>query len=234
MPCGMAGTIIAQGQNTVSTGELKVKTYRLETTYHNFGTQIVKLFCLTVSLDYRPNASYLIWINEDPRAAYMMRKKGELTASFPLQWLDDGAAISVSESSKPYDVTTLPEKLQLPESVVQLQKSKPDWWTKITSMRRVIHTVDDAPKTFVEVEIISSGELRVGGQGWVLQIGKKEFGCGDPQNAHKLSCLLTTEEFDQLKDGDLVRVNLGYGALRYGTAGKSFARLDKSMIDKQQ
>lgn len=102
-------------------------------------------------------------------------------------------------------------------------------------MRRVKRIVDGAPKTFVEVEIASSGEFPVGNETWVIQIGKKEFFAGwIPQNPHRLSCIMTPEEFAQLKDGDLVRVNLGFDALRAGHAGKSFARLDKSMIDKQK
>jgi hypothetical protein len=45
-------------------------------------------------------------------------------------------------------------------------------------------------------------------------------------------CIMTPEDFAQLEDGDLVRGNWGFGALPSGRAGKSFARLDKSMLDK--
>jgi hypothetical protein len=74
----------------------------------------------------------------------------------------------------------------------------------------------------------------VANEAWVIQIGRKEFPINwvDYEDAHKMYCIMTPEDFAQLEDGDLVRGNWGFGALPSGRAGKSFARLDKSMLDK--
>jgi hypothetical protein len=205
---------------------LKVKSYRLETPGD-------KIFCLSVRLDSVINGAYLVWVNDDPRAAYQMRR-GELTASFPIQWLEDGAAISVSEFSTPYELTTLPERLRLPESVVRLREAAPAEWTKITGMRRVKRTISGTPVTFIEVEITRSTPFDQVGMNntWVVQIGRKEFSAFAGGGTRRMSCTIREEEFARLKDGDPVRVNWGFGALPLGHAGRSFARLDKGMLDR--
>lgn len=43
---------------------------------------------------------------------------------------------------------------------------------------------------------------------------------------------MSEEAFAKLKDGDLVRVSWGFGAMAYGLAGKSFAKLDKTILQR--
>lgn len=226
MPCQALGMVVAQGRDSAPAGELKVRSYRLETPGD-------KIFFLSVRLDSAINGPYLIWVNDDPKAAYHMRK-GELTASFPLQWLEDGAAISISKFSTPYEVTTLPERLRLPESVIRLQRAAPGERTEITSMRRVRRTIGGLAVTFIDIEITKSTPFDpvVANNIWVVQIGRREFGAGVVGNTNRLGYTIREEEFAQLKDGDPVRVNWAFEALPLGQAGKSFAKLDKGMLDR--
>jgi hypothetical protein len=62
----------------------------------------------------------------------------------------------------------------------------------------------------------------------VIQIGPKE--CGGWGELGTLSCEMSEEDFAALEDGAPVRVNWCFDALRGGAAGRSFARLDKSML----
>ena len=223
LPCHYAYKVIAQGQNSVATGELKVKTYRLEGPDKD-------VFCLNVSLDSPLSGTYLIWINDDNRIAYRT-KSGGVTAAFPLAWLEDGASLSISWFSKPYDRTTLPEKLQLPKSFARLVPANSGNEPKVAAIRRVIRNVKDVPTTFIKVEISGSGfDTTAMNNGWIIQIGRQEFGAW-VQNGGRMVCTMTLEEFAQLTDGDPIRVSLGAGALRNGRAGRSFARLDKSILD---
>ena len=222
LPCSGAYTyrVIAQGKNSVATGELKVKTYRLEGPDKD-------MFCLNVSLDSPRSIMYLIWINDDPRAAYKT-KSGGITGAFPLEWLEDGASVSVSLSDKPYDLTTLPEKLQLPKSLGRSGKANTGNQPKVAAIRRVIRNVKDVPTSFIEV-VLGSGDTTVMNEMWVIQIGRQEFWVEDVSG---MSCTMTPEQFAQLADGDPIRLSLGSGALRNGNAGRSLGRLDKSILDK--
>jgi hypothetical protein len=222
LPCSGAYKykVIAQGENSVATGELKVKTYRLEGPDKD-------MFCLNVSLDSPTFLMYLIWINDDPRAAYKT-KDGGITTAFPLEWLEDGASVSVSLSDKPYDRTTLPEKLQLPKSLVRSGQANTGNRSNGVAIRRVIRNVKGVPTSFIEV-VLGSMNTTVMNQMWVIQIGRQEFWV---ENVSGMSCTMTPEQFAQLADGDPIRLSLGKGALRNGTAGRSLGRLDKSVLDK--
>lgn len=223
LPCYFRGALVTQGEGAEPVGDLRVRGYRLEA-----GTR--GDYCLSVTLDSRISGPYLIWIDDDARAAYATRT-GELTASFPPQWIQPDAEISVSRYSTPYERTTLTQRLAVPATARLPAEEVPGSRMQITSLRRVTRIVAGAAQPFVVLEVTKQTpfEPRATNEGWVIQIGRKEFAAGsiDPR---VLTCTMREEEFAALADGDRIRVNLGYGALAYGYAGKSFARLDKRMI----
>lgn len=219
--------IIARGHNTIPTGKLKVKSYRLQA----LGPD---KFLLTIGLEDASIAgAFLIWINDDPIGAYSTLGN-ELTATLPLNWLEDGTVLGVSKSSTPYDITLLPERLRLPDRLKQSRQPALGERMRITSLRRVTQPTNGAPKTLIAVIITSPEPFDpvVANNSWVIQIGSREFAAGVAyDNNHVLVCSMTLEEFAELKDGDPVRVNWGFRAVSQGLAGKSFERLDKSMLD---
>src|SRR6185369_6691968 len=80
--CGNPGALVAESREAGPTGKLGVVSYRLE-------QQTDKYFCLYVKMESRNNAGFLIWINDNPMWANELRS-GEVTARFPLDWLEQG------------------------------------------------------------------------------------------------------------------------------------------------
>src|SRR5690242_4599949 len=80
-PCSKPGVLIAESRDAGPIGKLRARSYRLE-------KQDDKTFCLRVKTD--SNATSLIWINDNAMPAYE-RKYDEVTAQFPLNWLEQGA-----------------------------------------------------------------------------------------------------------------------------------------------
>ncbi|HXD34982.1 MAG TPA: hypothetical protein VN643_27930 [Pyrinomonadaceae bacterium] len=222
LPCATPGQLVAQSRDSAPTGELKVRSYRLE--------QLAdKTFCLSVKLDHRFKGNLLIWINDNPRMAYEGR--GEVIGSFRLDWLEQDATISLSRWSTPFDVTSLEEKLKLPESIARLRAALPSPVVKV-SMRRLIQNVNGTPVPFIEIDIEHSGgfDATPYNNTWVIQVGSAEFGAYVKENHNHLASTITEADFAKLKDGDTIRVNWGYGGIRNGSAGKSLAKLDKTML----
>jgi len=219
--CESPGTLVARSANVPPVGDLKLISYRLE-------ESTAGVFCLTVTLG-RPG-DFLIWVGDDPRWGQKVRAGGfEFMASFRPEWLQDGASISVSRTGAPYELTTHPERLKLPESLRRRLADVP--WDKqqIMSIRRVSRDFAGTLRRFVVVVITGPTFCTIAmNNTCVIQIGRKEYtGWAEGPT---LRCEMTEEEFAALEDGAPVRVNWGYGALRSGGAGKSFARLDKGMI----
>ncbi|HZE69859.1 MAG TPA: hypothetical protein VE135_10080 [Pyrinomonadaceae bacterium] len=215
---------MARSANVAPVGELKFRAYRLDESADG-------IFCLSVVLD-EPHGVSLIWIGDDPLWAQHLRE-GELTASFPPEWLQQGAPISVSDTLRPYELTTHPERLTLPDSLKrQLESARSGERTKITSLRLVTRKVEGTSQRFVIVVITGSKPFgrEAMNNTWVIQIGRKEFAAWPERNT--LTCTMAEQEFAALEDGAPVRVNWGFDVLRGGGAGKSFAQLDKSKLDR--
>ena len=222
------GTVIARGSNRTPTGALKVKTYRLEADGQ-------EQFRLTVSMDNDDGGAHLVWINDDPRYAEPTNK-GEVSATFPLAWLEDGATLSVSTPGKPYELSRLKEKLTLPGWLKRQRRAAAAPSMKVTSIRRVSREEGGAQKAFIVIEVTSSAAFHpvIANNTWVMQIGRKEFSASvDFGTVYKMVCVMTPEEFAGLADGDPIRLNWGFGALGTGIAGKSFGRLRKDMLHRQ-
>lgn len=219
--CESPRTLVARSANVPPVGDLKLSAYRLE-------ESTAGVFCLSVTLG-RPG-DVLIWVGDDPRWGQKVRAgEFEFMASFRPEWLQDGASISVSRSWAPYELTTHPERLKLPESLRRRLADAPRNKQQITSIRRVSRDFDGTLRRFVVV-VITGPTFCTNSMSntCVIQIGQKEY-MGWAEGS-TLRCEMIEEEFATLEDGAPVRVNWGYGALRSGGAGKSFARLDKSMI----
>jgi len=219
--CESAGTPVARSANVPPVGDLKLSAYRLE-------ESTTGVFCLSVTLG--GPGDFLIWVGHDPRRGYKIRAgEFEFMASFRLEWLQDGASISVSRPWAPYELTTHPERLKLPESLRRRLADAPRDKRQITSIRRVSRDFAGTLRRFVVV-VITGPTFCTNSMSntCVIQIGRKEY-MGSVYGT-TLRCEMTEEEFAALEDGAPVRVNWGYGALRSGSAGKSFARFDKSMI----
>lgn len=218
--CESPRTLIVTSETVAPFGKLKITSYRLE-------ESTAGVFCLSVPSD-DPQIT-LIWVGDNPKWAQHL-SRGELTASFRLEYLQDGASISVSGSLTPYELTTHPQPLKLPETLKRrLDEATQRNRMEITSIRRrVIH--DSAGTLRRRVRIVISGLECPNSMNnmCVIQIGRKEFGGWGEMNT--VSCDMTEEEFASLEDGAPVRVNWGFLALRNGAAGRSFARLDKSTL----
>jgi hypothetical protein len=221
-PCAAPSPVIAQSRDTGPTGELRVRFYRLE-------KQSDKTFCLSVKLDSIIIGSYLIWINDNPKWAYQLRR-GEVTAVFPLDWLEQDARISVSKLTSREEVTSFKERLKLPEFIRRLQKETPAESLKISAIRHVYRHAGFKTAIFVEIEITKSWPFypEVANNIWVIRIGRTSFHAYVQRNhSNRLSTIMSKEAFAKLKDGDLVRVGFG-GAF----TEKAFAKLDKSMLER--
>jgi hypothetical protein len=220
--CQSPTTVVTRSADVAPVGDLKFRSYRLD-------KSVDGVFCLSVTVDGPPTVS-LIWIGENPHWAQQLRK-GELTASFALEWLEDGARISVSNGLEPYELITHPERLVIPDPLKrQLESARSGEQMKITSLRRVTGRLEGKPLKLVEVEITGPQPFCCGAMDntWVIQIGRKEFAAWPERNT--LTGVMTEEEFAALEDGAPVRVQFGTDLLRAGGAGKSFAHLDKSKL----
>jgi hypothetical protein len=219
--CESPGTLVARSANAPPVGDLKLSAYRLEESK-------VGVFCLSVTLD--GPGHFLIWIGDDPRLGLKVRAgEFQFMGSFRTEWLQDGASISVSRPEAPYELTTHPERLKLPESLRRRLADAPRDRQQITSIHRVSRDFAGTLRRFVVV-VITGPTFCTNSMSntCVIQIGRKEY-MGSVYGT-TLRCEMPEEEFAALEDGAPVRVNWGFGALRSGSAGKSFARLDKSMI----
>jgi hypothetical protein len=218
--CESPRTLVARSANVPPVGDLKLTAYRLE-------ESTAGVFCLSVTVD--GPGHFLIWIGDDPRLGLKVRAgEFQFMASFRPEWLQDGASISVSRSEAPYELTTHPERLKLPESLRRRLADAPRDRQQIMSIRSVSRDVAGTLRRFVVV-VITGPTFCTNSMNdtCVIQIGQKEYwGWADGT----LRCEMTEEEFAALEDGAPVRVNWGFRALHSGGAGKSFARLDKSML----
>lgn len=114
-PCLALPNAVFQSRDSGPIGPSGIRSYRLV-------RQSEKTFCLSVKLDSSINREFMIWINDNPRRARPLTV-GEITAVFPLDWLEEGATVSVSELKSVYDRTSFQERLKLPEFVLRLQQS---------------------------------------------------------------------------------------------------------------
>ena len=218
-PCSKPGVLIAESRDAGPIGKLRARSYRLE-------KQDDKTFCLRVKTD--SNATSLIWINDNAMPAYE-RKYDEVTAQFPLNWLEQGATISVSSLQARYDLISFKQRLKLPESIIRLQQASPAESIRISAIRRVYRYAGMKPAPFVEIEITKPSGFYpvVANNTWMLQIGKTGFAAGvDPNQTNQLTAIMNEQTFAKLKNGDRVRVSFG------GFPAKSFAKLDKSIFQR--
>ena len=74
--CGNPGVLVAESREPGPTGKLRVISYRLE-------KQNDKYFCLYVKMESTTNASFLIWINDDPMWANELRSGEVMIRQWP-------------------------------------------------------------------------------------------------------------------------------------------------------
>lgn len=121
------GKLLTGGKNKIPTGELKVKTYRLEEVklpepmeVNLEGSQETfdSATRLIVTLDSFLNGAYTIWINDEALTG-VPTKRNELTALIlDSASLEDGASITVTRGDGCNDTSSkskLPEKLLVPK-----------------------------------------------------------------------------------------------------------------------
>lgn len=109
-PCAAPGARLFESKDSRPLAAWRMRSYRLE-------RQNDKTFCLSVRMDLPYNRQFLIWINDNPRTAYPL-KRGEVIAQFPLDWLEQDARISVSDINTRYDLISFRERLKLPGVVL--------------------------------------------------------------------------------------------------------------------
>lgn len=131
-----------------------------------------------------------------------------------------------------------------------------DWDNKIVAIRRLTIMVDEIDGEgdwtkrgipHVEIELEAEVLTPAGALNWIFRIGPWDFveggkGCGIKSGCKMI--VMTPEEFDALKDGDLISMHYGVreerknlirppaGDLREAFLGTRFGKLDKSLIDR--
>jgi len=161
---------------------------------------------------------------------------------------------SLVTAQQPKDEPTTPAGTEVP--VEREASGDVDGKNKIVAIRRLTLLVDDYDSdgesikrglARVEIELRSETVPRVGALSTVFRIGPWDFssagrGCGIDQLCQMIN--MTPEEFDALKDGDLISMRYGRLAKRKSLVrpleddtparflGTRFGRLDKSLIDR--
>lgn len=234
------GRILTQGKNTSPTGELMVKTYRLEKVempdsmeFNDLrrlvGNRIIRL---SVSLDGIINGPYVIWIGDDGFNAAHARD-GELAAVLlgPAISLEDGATLAVARGINACNNrarSVLPEKLSVPEHLRRSWPEKEPATNFIHSLRSVNAAIAVRGAPDVEITLVTDVKWPVRNEVMVLQFGSQEF-VRDPDNrGNVLVFRLTAKEFAAAMNGEMVKVK--FGSCSFG--GVRFGRLNKSLLDR--
>jgi hypothetical protein len=236
------GELVAQGINALPIGPLGVKTYRLEEvkldepielTLRGHKKRIESAFRLTITGESFGIGSVTIWIDDEPVSDPLSGRTELPTIIFDRDLLQEGASISVSLDlgDNRYSRTTLPERLELPERWRAALRSANDHKPTVR-----MHRIASSPALQNEpgIEMLLTGDAMYPVQNAMLivSIGDQEFGCsprfnGDP---YTLVCHISEEQFEKLKDGDMIRAKYGRGLTL--PSYQRFGRLKKSLPDR--
>lgn len=233
------GKLLAEGNNMIPVGELKVKSYRLEEvklpkplelSIQGRKERVESVLRLTITLESFLNGIYTIWLGEEPLTGVPIKEDELSVLIYDRALLEDGTTIAVSNDTLgSQSRTILPEKLYLPPQVRSTIPPKNDDGA-LTRIRRINI---GGGRSRVEMELTSNEEFQIRNAFRMIQIGEREFFGGSTLrgNPRKLIIQLTSEEFAQLKDGDRIYVKYGYGesALR---GAQKFGRLNKSLLEQ--
>ena len=236
-PARTPGVVLSEGTNTVTSGELKLKTYRLEEVklplplelnVRGRREQLSSVLRLRVTGESFRCGSYAIWINEQQLGDVSIGLKELVVIIFDRSLLEDGATIALSCDANTAR-SILPERLYLPLPA----RSSASFHDDGNNIRR-IRTIDRGDgRPVIEIEFESNTEFEVGNEILIVQIGKKEFlSAGSPDGTHdRLVLRLTPEQFAKLNEGEPVIIKQGRGA-RALRGGRKFGQLNKGMMDK--
>ena len=238
-PQRVPGKLLAEGNNMVPVGELKVKSYRLEEvklpkplelSIQGRRARVENVLRLTITLESFLNGIYTIWLGEEPLTGVPIKEDELSVLIYDRALLEDGITIAVSNDTLGgQSRTILPERLYLPPQVRSTIPPRNDDGS-LTRIRRINI---GSGRSFVEMELTSDQEFQIRNAFRMIQIGEREFFGGSTVrgNPRKLIIQLTPEEFAQLKDGDRIFVKYGYGesALR---GAQKFGRLNKSLLEQ--
>jgi len=236
-PARTPGVVLSEGTNTVPSGKLKLKTYRLEEVKlpqpldldaRGHREQLSSVLRLTVTGESFRCGSYAIWVNEQQLGDVSIGLKELVVIVFDRSLLEDGATIALSCDTNTAR-SLLPERLYLPLPA-RSSGSLHDDGNNI----RKIRTIDRGDgRPVIEIEFESNAEFEARNEILIVQIGKKEFlGAGSPDGTHdRLILRLTPEQFANLNDGERVIIKHGRGA-RALRGGRKFGQLNKGMLDK--
>jgi hypothetical protein len=231
--------LIYEGTNTVATGRLKLKTFRLErvslpnpldVSIRGKKHAVESVLRLTVTGEAFQQGSYTISIGDRSLTDVMRDPTQLVTVIYDRSLLADGATISVTYETPDNPVrTVLPEQLYIPAELGQASVDNRDD-VAVTGMRKV---GNPGGRSVIEIEL--TGEEVFGGRNsqQIFQIGTFEsYGDNSPDgDAYKWIIRLPIEVFENLEDGSpiLIKQDRGKNGLR---SARMIAHLYKTMLGK--
>jgi hypothetical protein len=233
------GEAVSEGTDSLAVGPLQVTGYRLEEMKLPQPAEInlrgekqrvqsvLRLVVFTSGGDI-PAGQYRIWVNDDPVGDAVYGPSEFRTLIFDRSVLENGASISVTRNGDEGSRSTVPARLQLPKGFHPAQAARRESLGSV-HLSRVAAAPSIGYRPGIEVEIVSEVPFPTLDSSPVLQIGGKEItSCGHPPSGESyiLRCLLPEEEFDQIKDGETIKVRFSGNPYPWG----KFGRLDKGKL----
>src|SRR5437870_1187572 len=153
--------LVYEGTNTIATGRLKLKTFRLEevslpnpldVSIRGKRQTVESVLRFIVTGEAFQQGTYTIWIGDRSLTDVMRGPTQLVTVIYDRSLLADGATISVTYETPDTPVrTVLPEQLYVPAELSQASLDNGDEVT-ITRMRKVDHP---SGKSIIEIELTS-------------------------------------------------------------------------------
>lgn len=238
------GELLSKGKNSIPTGKLKVKTYRLEeirlpepieVTSGISHLRIESALRLTVTLNTYLNENYSIWVGDDfyraaPTRTVPLPQDNELSVIVFGPMLQDDATIQVvtgTSCTTSDQLSILPERLRVPSRLRPPEKKEHFEGISLKIRRDTSSDATlDRPDVIVEITRPPRFDLSRN-QIMVAQVGRQEF-YASPRTPQTLELRMTAEQFARAKDGDLIRIKYGFCS----PGGLHVGRLDKSLLDQ--
>ena len=229
----MQGEVLAHGENAVSVGKYKVKTYRLERVKLSqpllLNNQQPYEYAYKLVVTGGPfTTTHLIWADDRPFSAVPSQDGSELVAVFlnGPNILADGAILSVTEGGNPCTVapnseSVLPEKLFVPS---ELRAAPRD--AASIRLRSVPRGHEYLGKPSISI-IVTTTQVAADFQNedLAIQIGKASFTAGGV--LHEIGAQVPYDIFSQIPDNAQVFVKRDLCAV----GGEFVGRLNKSTLD---
>jgi len=232
----MQGEVLAHGENAVSVGKYKVKTYRLER------VKLSQPLLLTNQQPYEYayklivtggpfNTTHLIWADDRPFSAVPSQNGTELVAVFlnGPNILDDDATLSVTQGWNPCTVdpdseSVLPEKLTVPYELRAAPRDASS--IRLRTVPRGREYPEYLGKPSISIRVTTT-QIIAGfyNEDVAIQIGKASFRAGGV--LHDIGAQVPHDVFSHIPDNAEVFVKRGLCA----TGGEFVGRLNKSTLD---